>query len=151
LWHDNTPNRGNWEQAFIDISSYQNQTIQLRFKGTVYSSGNYDVSFDKVKIQNTLIFNPLKPSEEGSTTNSLGAVAEAPTLSVAPNPFQEQLHVQTNLPDVQGYRITNLQGKVVQDGRWQRSLISVVDLPVGVYFITLYNESEQLTQKIVKQ
>lgn len=147
-WHTNDT----WIKKDLNLSSYTNNTVRLRFTGSIYAfsgqPGRNSVSLEGVSIFNGLFF---RESEAGTDASSLTQVKEAATLSVAPNPFQEQFTVQTTLPDVRGYRLTNLQGVTVQEGDLQQVNISVGDLPSGLYFMTVYNAEQQLTQKILKR
>lgn len=146
-WHTNN----SWERATVSLGSYSDKTVLLRFTGTVYafpgSPAIHRISLDDVSIFSAIFFG--KDKEENSPV--MTQLEEAPSLSVFPNPFQDQFSFQTTLSQAEGFRLTNLQGITVLQGDIQQSQISVHDLPKGVYFMTVYNAEQQLTQKIIKQ
>ncbi|MGH1337917.1 MAG: trypsin-like peptidase domain-containing protein [Aureispira sp.] len=75
----------------------------------------------------------------------------APFLSIAPNPVADVLNITTNRSDLEHYRITNVQGQVIKEGQLTRNFIQLGELNKGVYFITFYNEQEQVVRKLMKQ
>ena len=75
----------------------------------------------------------------------------APFLTVAPNPVDELLNVSTNMSHLENYRITNIQGQVIKEGQFTRNFIQLGELNKGVYFITFYNEQEQVVRKLMKK
>lgn len=75
----------------------------------------------------------------------------APFLSVSPNPADDLLNVATNMSHLQNYRITNIQGQVMLEGQFTRNFIQLEALNTGIYFITFYNEQEQVVRKLIKR
>jgi len=82
--------------------------------------------------------------EENKETNGNAFV-------VYPNPAKGILFVQTrratSLPDQNEYRITNMMGQTLLQGRItvETQQIDISDLPAGMYFISLAN----ITQKFI--
>lgn len=155
LW-SRTGDQGNaWRQVTVPLSYPNGAKVEFRLVGIRGSSFTSDMAFDDFNVTFTGFGgggggggfgDPKRLADSPDKQTTL-----APTLSVAPNPFRDQLMIQTTLPNVQGYRLTNLQGMVVQEGDLQRNDISVQNLPAGIYFMTVYNTEEQLVQKVVKQ
>lgn len=171
-----TGNQGNqWHQALLPINYANGAKVQFRFRTGKSTGYQGDVAIDGFYMG----VPPFNPGGGGGTggggggpgdgggggdggglaggglTNPNSNIAQtmtaAATLSVAPNPFNNELNIQTTLPNAEGYRLTNLQGMTVQQGSLQRSNIAVQDLPAGIYFITVYNAETQLVQKVIKQ
>ncbi len=170
-------NQGNsWKKATIAVNYTSGAKVRFRFRSGRYNGFRGDVAIDDFYL-GALPFNPGgggsgggggggdDPGDGGggggigiggpgliNPNSNFNQTLEAEaSLSVAPNPFQNELNIQTTLPNVQGYRLTNLQGITVQEGRLQHNIIGVQDLPAGVYFITVYNSDQQIVQKVVKQ
>ncbi len=75
----------------------------------------------------------------------------APFLHVSPNPVVDVLSISTNRIQLGQFRITNIQGQVVKEGQLMGNIIELSDLNRGVYFVTFYNDEEQVVRKLIKQ
>jgi hypothetical protein len=76
------------------------------------------------------------------------------SFSIYPNPVGQTL--QINVPENFGnnieYTIRSLDGRILQEGKINNnlSLLDISDLIQGVYFITISNKSQQISNKFVK-
>ena len=83
-----------------------------------------------------------EPGENGPSTGS-------GTLMVDPNPAKGILFVETqnfaSLPEETAYRITNLMGQTLLQGRITDEIqkINIESLPAGMYFITFAGETRK--------
>lgn len=71
---------------------------------------------------------------------------------VYPNPFENYLHIQlkNNTQQVY-YEIISISGKQILSGKLvDDSTISTETLPNGIYFLKVFNQQQQTTQKIIK-
>jgi Secretion system C-terminal sorting domain len=98
---------------------------------------------------------------EDEDVNSLKSVRNMTTsLSVAPNPFNNQLSIQYELQEASqvtvslsnalGQTVKVLVNEKVEAGSYQINE-STADLPSGVYIITMKTPTGMKTQKVVKQ
>jgi hypothetical protein len=94
-------------------------------------------------------FNISGSPESAAAETALAS--EANFLKVSPNPFNNFLNINTNMEGLKQYRLVNIQGQVIQEGLLQGNHIELGGVARGVYFITLYNEQEQVTRKLIKQ
>lgn len=156
IW-SRTGDQGNsWKSATLPLSNNNSQQVEFRFWATTGNGYQSDMAIDQFEI----LFIGFNNGGSGGDDDGFGdpqkprstlALDEAATLSVAPNPFYNQLVIQTTLENVQGYRLTNLQGRLLQEGNMPYKTILVQDLPQGIYFLTVYNDHQKLVQKVVKQ
>lgn len=143
-----TGNQGNqWLTASIPVPTSPGERVQFRFVAGKGTGELADIAIDDFRLTMEL----TSGGGGGSGLESAEFSPRDATLQVIPNPFDEMLNIQTTLPKVQGYRLTNLQGMVVQEGALNQALIPTRQLPQGIYFLTVYNEEKQLVQKVIKQ
>jgi hypothetical protein len=57
-------------------------------------------------------------------------------IQIFPNPTSEILFLR-NGDKVESYSIINMQGQKVQEGMQHAQVISLIDLPIGIYFLEL--------------
>ena len=71
---------------------------------------------------------------------------------VFPNPTKDKLFIN-NTDDFQQLTITDIKGQLVKQRQLSNHLneISVDELPSGIYFVTLRNQSNRHTVKIIKK
>jgi hypothetical protein len=91
--------------------------------------------------------------KESQATVAQGAVPAA-SLVVTPNPFVNQVTIQYRNPagnyfDVKIFNVAGREVLALQGAKTGQS-INLSSLGAGIYFITLYNGKEMITQKIVK-
>ncbi len=73
-------------------------------------------------------------------------------ILIYPNPARTTLNIQTNLNNLETYRIYSLQGQLLEDSKFEKQ-IPIQHLPPGFYFLQLMGENGkmELTRKFVKQ
>lgn len=172
IWIKTGPQGNQWHQALLPINYPSGAMVQFRFRSGKSTGYRGDVAIDDFYL-GVPPYDPSLGDGNGGGGGNTGdgdgnggiagvgrinpnsninqTMAANGSLSVVPNPFNNQLNIQTTLPNVQGYRLTNLQGIILKEGNLQRSNVNVQDLPTGVYFITVYNTEKQLVQKVIKQ
>lgn len=88
-------------------------------------------------------------------TVKIGSAPSANTrvLTLYPNPAIDQVSVQTNLENPSGYQLMNGNGEIVLDGAMnqQNQTVNLPNLPSGVYFMKISNNSETITKQVVIQ
>lgn len=74
-------------------------------------------------------------------------------VSIFPNPAQSTLFIKTQELGIFSFQLTNIAGQIVHQGTIQEGQISLSDLPVGIYFLTLMNSKQSMIfrRKIFKQ
>lgn len=68
-----------------------------------------------------------------------------------PNPARAELNVSGSIPENALYRITSVEGKVIQTGLLMEKIISIADLKTGLYLIDFITESGQVVQRFIKE
>lgn len=66
-----------------------------------------------------------------------------------PNPTSELIYIRRG-EKIDSYRILNMQGQEVQTGISNAQIISLVDLPIGFYFIELKIGEQKTRRKVEK-
>ncbi|CAM1374146.1 exported hypothetical protein [Tenacibaculum litopenaei] len=66
-----------------------------------------------------------------------------------PNPVRETLNIDSK-EQLNSYKIINLQGVTLQEGKLNSNSISVSQLPIGIYRIVFSTPTGIITKKIVK-
>ena len=72
-------------------------------------------------------------------------------ISAYPNPAMEYINISTDYTDFQTLILFDNNGKTRKQETFQGQMISVVDLPSGIYFITLNDKKYSKTIKFIKQ
>lgn len=144
-----------WVREEIDLSDYLGQEqVHIRFyfrsDGFVNLDGFY---FDDLEV--------VILDEVISSTEALAGQALA-ELTVAPNPFRDQLaaewvlnqaaeQVQVRLTDALGAECANQAISTPQASFRHRTELSTKQLPAGFYYLQLYADGQLMqTQKVVK-
>lgn len=96
--------------------------------------------------QNTSVFGTIQLS---SSVLSVGAALDRSSVTLYPNPSNNQLVVQGIQRDVD-YKIIDITGKLQQSGKTQNS-IKIDDLSQGLYFLQLSNEDMRANLKFIKK
>lgn len=149
IWKQGGDQGDNWNFAYVSLANYASSTnARLRFVGTTGSSFTSDMAIDAFGIRQGLII--IDPNDPKIESNPDALTAE-PFLTVAPNPFNDVVNINTNIEGLTNYRLVNVQGQTVKEGLFQRSSIELGDINRGVYFLTLYNDEEQIVRKVIKQ
>jgi hypothetical protein len=153
-WSKSGPQGGSWNGTSLHLLGYSNSSnVRFRFVGEVGSSYTSDLAIDAFKITTLSVVgsNVASNAPAANSTTALPELQTAPTLTVAPNPFQQRLQLTTNLQGNVFYQVANLQGQTLQQGALNSQQLELPNLVPGVYFLTVYNEQERLTRKVVRQ
>ncbi len=145
---------GSWEYISLFLTEYGNRSnVRFRFVGTTGSSFRSDMAIDNFNLSIGISLRNDADDNNTTTPTPLTLATEAPFLTVAPNPFTNHVRLETNLAGEPNYRLVNLQGQILKEGqlRGDQLHLPLPELAAGVYFITVYNEEEQLVRKIVRQ
>lgn len=118
----------------IDLSSYLNQTIKVRFRAIRGSGWEGDIAIDNVFIKT--IYVPI--SDE--------------SFKVYPNPVKNDLlYIKANNTKLaSNYKISNLVGQTFLSGRVTNRPINVSSLPTGTYLLILNDGTSRVLKKIIK-
>ncbi|TAE50334.1 MAG: T9SS C-terminal target domain-containing protein, partial [Bacteroidetes bacterium] len=75
---------------------------------------------------------------------------EALGLRIYPNPAREYLYLESEHSRVVGYRLTDLQGRILGTGSIEGSgSIRVADLPAGLYLLQMYDGLRSASAKVI--
>ena len=149
IWSRSGDQGNSWLSAYVSLSNYSSYSnVRLRFVGTTGTSFTGDMALDAFGIQQGLII--IDPPFDNPIESNPDEVAAEPFLTVAPNPFNNFITITTNIEGLNNYRLMNVQGQTIKEGLLQSNKIEFGDLNRGVYFLSLYNEEEQLVRKIIK-
>lgn len=84
------------------------------------------------------------------TTTTNNPIIENPAISLLPNPVQDELYLQFENEGEQAtsYQLFDMQGRKIKEGQLNpnsiKSIVSVGDLPTGLYFFKLVNEKQAI-------
>ncbi len=112
-------------------------------------------------INESLSFSTGLPGSQGNITvpitanivTSLGEITLEQSISIFPNPINNQLNVNSNYKGELNLRLLNSLGQVTSSNKLNgigNFNINTSALPEGVYFLELFNGSERLVKKIIK-
>jgi len=73
------------------------------------------------------------------------------TLGIFPNPATDFIKINDNTNELSTYRINNLLGQVVLQGKIENEEINISFLNRGIYLIELKNNSNSITKKFIKK
>jgi len=117
----NQPNA--WLQRVFDLSAYNGQVINLRFRGTTGSNSGSDMAIDDISIDE-----PVGIDEINSSSG----------VSVYPNPSSGLFTVSVAKPGNYQVEIVDLNGKVVNTGVIQSTRNSMTTLDMSGYAKGIY-------------
>lgn len=127
---DDTPDRG-----AIDYTS----TNQAERK-----SGTTSIPLFKKMKRKPQLKNKRKATAIKQTNNNLKNQPNTPLLTVFPNPFFDNLSIQT---DAKEWCVFTAFGQLIQKGRDKNTMIHLGHLPAGIYFI----KADREMAKVIKQ
>ncbi len=153
IWQKTGEQSNVWQQALIDLSSYQNSSLRIRIVGVTGNGPRSDIAIDDlwIKSANTNLFIPEKTTLEKAPVQT--AEVSFTTL-IYPNPVSDILNVffenrgeetrQITIKDSYGRRIKSLQSVD------QSLSIDLSELPIGIYFLSIQSKNKLTeTKKIV--
>jgi len=126
-----------WFPETINLNDFLNQTIQIQFVGVTGDFYRSDIALDDISISD------LTTIEEINTVSS---------VKMYPNPANDELTISSN-KKINNILITDVSGKVVESYKPSSNQItlSVKNLAVGVYFITIKGEEVNETKRLIIQ
>ncbi|GAA4977035.1 T9SS-dependent choice-of-anchor J family protein [Algibacter aquimarinus] len=118
----------------IDLSTFTNQTINIRFRAIRGTSWEGDIAIDNI------LFKTISTS-----------ITDTP-VKVYPNPMRGNLlYVKTDTPkEPTTFQISSLEGQVFKSGTLTTRPIDVSNLSSGMYLITIEKKGSRITKKIIK-
>lgn len=119
----------------VNLSTYTNQTINIRFRAIRGISWDGDIAIDNVFIKT--ISTPI---------------SDAP-VKVYPNPILgDIIYVKNNNFEnpLTNFEISNLKGQVLNSGSLNNQSINVSNLNSGMYLLTLSNSKSKIVKKIIR-
>ncbi|WOD45088.1 immunoglobulin-like domain-containing protein [Hwangdonia lutea] len=147
LWNE-SGNKGNsWQTANVDLSSYVDSNVQLRFNRVTGGTWQADVAIDNINLTTTSAFakNNLKDKlldVDAHTAN---------TFKLYPNPVEgDVLNIKLSKGTNLSYKIINMLGQVVKAGKTTKE-VKVNNLEAGVYYIEVNDGNATMTKKFIKR
>lgn len=70
--------------------------------------------------------------------------------SIFPNPVAEYINLDGNLSNECTYNIVNIAGVVVKKGTIKEKQINIINLPIGLYVLTVTDKNETKSTKFYK-
>lgn len=153
-------------QRSFDGSSWEN-IGRLAAAGTTIAQQEYTFTDASIgsNMPNDYVYYRLKQVDlDGSMGYSPVRVLERSGgnqqnfLTVRPNPVQDVLQVQGALSGsgTLQLRVVGIDGRVYreiiwEDGQTEERQLNIAELPAGIYFLHLENDSQSLQRKIIKQ
>lgn len=93
----------------------------------------------------------LSPSSNTNVTVGIRKVEKSTVYKVYPTPALNNLRIQATTSGQTQYNMVSISGSQVMTGSFSNeAVLDITSLPNGVYFITLENEEEIYTQKVIK-
>jgi len=93
-----------------------------------------------------------QPNRNNNGNNILPVAKSSGILTIYPNPANDQLHIaNAHAGDDISFRILNVMGQEVKEGRYNSKSIDISALSPGMYTISLTSPSGRSTYKFVKQ
>lgn len=143
--------------ASVDVQNGNNSNMLNVLFGNVTQSPLLRCIFVDWKDSPTLTNFWVKPYtatyvENTAECNSVLATAETTTkkhFNVYPNPFKNSLNIVSD-SDFTRYEIINSEGRIIQSGNLQQFKIDTSLLINGIYFLKLFNGTDFITKKIIK-
>jgi len=119
-------------EKVIDLSSYTNQTVKVRFRAIRGNGWTGDIAIDDIFIR--------------TIDASISSV-----VKIYPNPINDIINIKTNsLDEITNYSISNVFGQVFLSGTLTNNSINVAHLTSGTYLLTISNKYHTITKKIIK-
>ena len=118
----------------VDLSTYANETIKIRFRAVRGSGWKGDIAIDNILFK------------------TISAPISDDIYKVYPNPVKgDILYVKNiDLETVSTYHISNMVGQPFLSGTLTNNSINFSNLPSGAYLLTLTNGKRSVLKKIIK-
>lgn len=117
----------------IDLSSYVNQTINIRFRAVRGDEWDGDIAIDNLFIKT--IITPISDQN----------------VIAYPNPVKNDLlYVKTNSKEPLNFQLSNVTGTVYMTGSLLNQPINMSELASGMYLLTVTSPNSKVIKKIIK-
>ncbi|MCB0598849.1 MAG: hypothetical protein H6557_16110 [Lewinellaceae bacterium] len=148
IWSRSGSQNRTWQNAYISLQSYANQTIRLRFTGTI-GGVRSDMAIDNIGLFDAA---GLPPAQ----------IAAAPAemkVSLRPNPANDRLttSIESSLEQDAELFLTGQLGHVrplgavnLRVGR-NEVLLPVAELNPGVYFLSVQTRTNRIVERLLIQ
>ena len=136
-----TPNSSDWVTATIDMTTYMNQDVAIKFE------------FSKGTSANNLYVDNINTSLVSSIPN----IASISSLEIMPNPVSDVMNVELTVADATDLNVSivNALGQKVQDVASQTFngvntlTVSTSDLSNGVYFLNVQSKEGVSSKRFI--
>jgi bacillopeptidase F len=136
-----TPSLPNhWRTDYIDVTSYANNDIILKFE-------SYNKSGNNLYLDNIWVYEGDEPVGINETNIQ--------DISIYPNPTNGLFNIDlgNSSQGIYSIIITDMLGKVVHNNQTNKSktVIDLSHLNNGIYLINIQNKDSKITKKLIKQ
>ena len=119
----------------VDLSSYDGQTIKVRFRAIRGVGFTSDIAIDDFQITGTLSVDDFT----------------ADAISIYPNPVNNgTINIQSQNALELDYEVVNLLGQQILKGTISNDQIDVSQMSAGSYFLILKSEGRNVVKKFIK-
>lgn len=151
----------NNDTVTLSISNLLGDTVQTFFSNTLLPSGSYSINFSRDTLSGGIYFVNLQygtnkqKNQKVIIRNLLTSGIFQPILPndriLFPNPFSDLLTIPIN--GNKTIIITNMKGQFCKTIKTEMETISLADLPIGNYLVSIFNQDNELltTQQIIKE
>ena len=148
-------NQGNsWHYAYINLDAFAGNVLILRFRGITGNTWQGDMAVDNFAF-NAATFAGIAgiPDETELNTDQDKTQIDNNNpndVSIYPNPVLDRLNVEFTNESLSDFRIINMVGQTMLNGKVSEKGIDVSNLEKGPYMIELSNSESRLVKRFVK-
>lgn len=111
--------------------------------------GGYTIRIVPYVLRQTMPGGKTEIGHKGKSIEGIPNDDAGKNTRLYPNPVRETLNIDSK-EQLNSYKIINLQGVTLQEGKLNSNSISVSQLPIGIYRIVFSTPTGIITKKIVK-
>lgn len=128
-----------WNAANIDLSAYENQTIQIRMDSETGLGQRSDIAIDAISIQSQ----PLGIQE------FLDA-----SIAISPNPTKDVVQISSSEITITQISVYDISGKLLMQPSTNISEVNSVSLahvPAGLYFLDITTTEGTIVKRVLRE
>jgi len=133
-------------KVYIGGNSHYRWDVNLQNGGTMYATG--DTNTANITIHHNATY-PSKINLPGNNPSLSVNDIDGVDFNIYPNPTTNQLKIEGNLV-VDTFKIVDLSGRTLKEGKLQNNAIDVEELNTGTYIIELNSNGNRATKKFNK-